>query len=193
MGNATGLSDVLADLSGKYLQFAVELRNREGPNYYLWHTEWPDGQARLRATETAAQSAGVELRPQGIRDLAEAGDVLAAIKKDGALVLIVQPSPFTYRNRNQLIESAMSHGLGTIFAWPIAAKDGALIGYGPAYAYMCRRAASFVDRILRGACPGDVPAEEPTKFELAISLKTAKELGLAIPQTLLALADEVIE
>jgi putative tryptophan/tyrosine transport system substrate-binding protein len=191
--NATGFSDVLADLSGKYVQFAIELGKPQSAIDYLWYAQWPDGKNRLQATERAAQSSAVELRSRGIGDIAEANDVLVAMKKDGALTLVVQPSPFTYRHRSRIIDSAMSHGLATIFAWPVAAKDGALIAYGPDYAASYHHAASYADRILKGTNPADLPVQEPTKFELAINLKTAKALGLTVPTALLAGAGEVIE
>ena len=192
-GNATGFSDVLADLSGKYVQFAIEMGEPKMPIYYLWHNDWSDGQHRLQATERAAQSFGVQLRPEGIRDIAELNSALTAMKKSGALALIVQPSPFTYRHRVQLIDSAMNHGLGTILPWPIGAREGGVIAYGPDYPDLYRRAASYVDRILKGTKPADLPVEEPTKFLLVINLKAAKALGQLVPASVLATADEVIE
>jgi putative tryptophan/tyrosine transport system substrate-binding protein len=191
--NATGFSDVLLDLSGKYVGLATELGEPQATVNYLWYTEWANGQHRFQATVRAAQSSGVKLRSRGIGGIAEANDTMAAMRKDGALILIVQPSPFTYRHRTQLIDSAMNHGLGTIFAWPAAAREGALIAYGPDYADLYRQAASYVDRILKGAKPGDLPVQQPTKFELVINLKTAKTLGLAIPQSVVLRADDVIQ
>jgi putative tryptophan/tyrosine transport system substrate-binding protein len=192
-GNATGFSDVLADLSGKYVQLAIELGPGQATVDYLWHTEWSDGQRRHQASERAAQASGVALRSRGIADIAQANDVLAAMKQGGALMLIVQPSPFTYRHRSLLIATAMAHGLATIVAWPSAARDGAVIAYGPDYPDLYRKAASYVDRILKGAKPADLPVEEPTKFELMVNLKSAKTLGLTVPSALLVAANGVIE
>jgi len=192
-GNATGLTDVLGDLSSKYGDFALQLGKPQTPAYYLWYTEWPDGQRRLQATERATQSVGAKLQSRGIRDLDEANNVLASMKNDGARVILIQPSPFTYRHRNQIIDSAMNHGLGTIFSWSFASREGALIAYGPDFPYMYGRVGAYAEQILAGAKPADLPVEEPTKFELVINLHTARALGLAIPPTLLALANDVIE
>jgi ABC transporter substrate binding protein len=117
-GNVTGFSDMHADLSGKYVQFAVEFGKPQATVNYLWYTEWADGQYRLQATERAAQSLGVNLRSRGIGDISEANDVMAAMKTDGAVTLIVQSSPFMFRHRRRIIDSAMDNGLATIYAFP---------------------------------------------------------------------------
>jgi ABC-type uncharacterized transport system substrate-binding protein len=192
-GNITGLSDMHADLSGKYVQFASELGKPQEPVNYLWFTGWPDGQYRLQATERAARSLGVDLRSRGISDISEANDVMAAMKTDGAVMLIIQSSPFMFRHRRRIIDSAMDHGLATIYAFPPGARDGAVIAYGPDYGDLYRRAASYVERILKGTKPADLPVEQPTKFELVLNLKSAKALGLTVPDKLLVAADEVIE
>jgi putative ABC transport system substrate-binding protein len=192
-GNATGFSDILADLGSKLVELARELSKPQVTVDYLWHTAWPDGQNRLQATEQAAQSLGVKLRSRGIADVAEINDALAAMRQSAATTLIVQPSPFTYGQRERIIKSAINHGLATIFGFPIAARDGALIAYGPNYLHMTRRAPLYVDRILKGTKPADLPVEQPTKIELVINLKTAKALGLEVPLPLLIRADELVE
>jgi putative ABC transport system substrate-binding protein len=191
--NATGFSDILADLGGKLVDIARELDKPQGTVGYLWYTAWPDGQNRYQATEQAAQAAGVKLRSHGIADVAELDDAIAAMKQSGATILIVQPSPFTNQQRARLIDVAMKHGMGTIFAPLAAAREGALIAYGPDPMHMYRRAPFYVDRILKGAKPADLPVELPTKVELIVNLKTAKALGLEMPLSLLIRADELIE
>jgi putative ABC transport system substrate-binding protein len=119
---------------------------------------------------------------------------MAAMKTDGAATLIIQSSPFAYRHRQRIIDIALTHRLATIHAFPPAGRDGALIAYGPNYADLYHRAASYVERILKGgAAPGDLPVQQPTLFELVINLKTARALGITVPQTMLVAATEVIE
>ena len=192
-GNVTGFSDMHADLSGKYVQFAIEVGKPQAAVNYLWYPGWADGRYRLEVAERAAQSLGVKIRSRAISDVAEANDIFGAMKADGADVVVVQSSPFTFRYRDQLINSAMSRGLATIFAFPATARAGALIGYGPDYEDLYRRAASYVERLIKGAKPSDLPVEQPTKFDMVINMKSAKTLGLTVPSTLLATATEVIE
>jgi putative ABC transport system substrate-binding protein len=192
-GNATGFSDILAELSGKYVELARELGKPRAPVDYLWHTLWPDGRHRFQATELAAKSLGVRLRSRGIGDIDEVDYVMAAMKTEGAGAIIVQPSPFTFRQRHRIVQSATSHGLGTIYPFPAAAGDGAAIAFGPDYVHMYRRAAGYVDRILKGAKPAQLPVQQPTKFELIVNLRAARAVGLAIPQSLLQRADQIIQ
>ena len=132
-------------------------------------------------------------RSYGIANIGEAIDAIAQMKSGGATSVVVQPSPFTYGQRGTLIASAMKHGLGTIFAFPIAAREGSLIAYGPDYVHMYRRAPLYVARVLKGIPPADLPVEQPTKIELLVNLTTAKTLGLEVPLSLLVRADELIE
>jgi putative tryptophan/tyrosine transport system substrate-binding protein len=172
--NATGFSDILGDLSGKLVDLAGELIKPQTTIDYLWQTTWPDGQNRYQATEKAAQAAGMNLRSKGIGDIAELDSALTAMKQNGSTVLIVQPSPISYGQRGRIIASAMKNGLGTIYAFPIAAREGSLIAYGPDYLQMYRRAPLYVDRILKGTKPADLPVELPTKVEFLINLRVAK-------------------
>jgi hypothetical protein len=121
------------------------------------------------------------------------GNALTAIKQTGSTTLIVQPSRFTLVQRGRIIASAMKNGLGTIFAFPVAAREGSLIVFGPDYLHMYRRTPLYVDRILRGTKPADLPVELPTKIELLINLHSAKSLGIEMPLSLLIRADELLE
>jgi putative ABC transport system substrate-binding protein len=191
--NATGFSDILTDLSGKLVGIADELNEPRRTINYLWHTAWPDGQNRYRATERAAQAAGLKLQSKGIADVDELDSALIAMKPSGSAILIVQPSPLTFQQRGRVIASAMKNGLGTVFGFPVAAREGALVGYGPDYLYMYGRAPTYVDRILKGTKPADLPVEQPTKVEVVINMKTAKALALKVPTALLVSATEVID
>ena len=191
--NVTGFSDVLADLSGKYVELARELGGQQATVDYLWHTEWPDGQRRHDATEQAAQSLGAQIRSWRIKDVAGLDDAVAAIKKSGASTFIIQPSPFTYTQRARVIDAANKYRLGTIYGFPIAARDGALVAYGPDYVDMYRQAGTYVARILKGEKPANLAVVEPTKFVMVINRKTAEALALIVPNTMLVAADEVIE
>ena len=191
--NATGFSDILAELSGKFVDLARELNKPQARVGYLWHTAWPDGRNRYQLTEQAALAAGLKLESRGIAEIAEIGDAIAEMKQSQASTLIVQPSPFTYQHRDQIIDSATNNSLATILAWPVAAREGALIGYGPDYLHTYRRAPFYVDRILKGAKPADLPVERPTKVEFLINLRTAKVLRLELPLSLLIRADDLIE
>jgi putative ABC transport system substrate-binding protein len=115
------------------------------------------------------------------------------MKNSGATTVIVQPGPFTFLHRDHIITSATSHGLATIFAFSSAAREGALIGYGIDSTQVYRIAPFYVDRILKGAKPADLPVQQPTRYSLQINLRAAKTLGVELPLALLIRADELIE
>src|SRR5258708_6681385 len=190
--NATGFSDILSELGGKLVGFAAELNKQKSVDY-LWYTEWSDGKERLRKTQEAAVSSLITLRPHGISNISGAADVMTELKETKGISLIIQPSPFTYLNRDQLIKLAERHEIGLIFAFPIAAREGALMAYVPDYTPMYGRAPFYVNQILKGMKPADLPIEEASKLELVVNLKTAKAIGLEIPLPLLVSADDLIE
>jgi putative ABC transport system substrate-binding protein len=135
----------------------------------------------------------VEARLFTVQDLEELSATFDAIAQDNANGLFVLPDPLFYSARQMIIALAAKHHLPAIYEDREFVQDGGLISYGPNIAEMTRRSAAFVDKILKGAKPGDLPIEQPTEFELVINLKTAKALGLAIPDKMLTVADEVIE
>jgi putative tryptophan/tyrosine transport system substrate-binding protein len=191
-GNATGFSDIFSELSAKLVELGITV-NKQNTIDYLWHTAWPDGTNRFQATEQAVQSAGARLRARGIAESAEIDKTITAMKLDGATTIVVQPSPFTYRQRSRIIDSAFHNGLATIFGFPAAARDGALMAYGPDYLHMNQRAPLYINQILKGTKPADLPVEVPSRINLLVNLKTAKTLGVELPMSLLIRADELIE
>jgi len=191
-GNATGFSDIFSELSAKLVELDTGLKKQDTIDY-LWHTAWPDGKNRFKATEQAAQSVGAKVRARGIAERTEIDQAIMAMKVDGAKIIIVQPSPFTYRERARIVGIASQNGLATIFGFPAAARDGALIAYGPDYLQMNRRAPFYVNQILKGTKPADLPVELPTTINLLVNLKTARTLGIEVPLQILIRADELIE
>jgi putative ABC transport system substrate-binding protein len=191
--NATGFSDILGELSAKLVDLATQLTKPQMTAAYLWQTTWPDGQNRYQATEKAAQVAGLKLSSKGIADITELDSAVTAMKQSGSTALIIQPCPLLYLNRERVIASTMKNGMGTIFAFPVAAREGSLLAYGPDYAQMYRRASLYVDRILKGSKPGDLPVERPSKIEFLINLQAAKTLGIEVPLSLLVRADDLLE
>jgi putative tryptophan/tyrosine transport system substrate-binding protein len=191
-GNATGFSDIFSDLSAKLVEFG-KVVNKQDTIGYLWHTAWPDGKNRFQATEQAAQTASIKLKTRGIANGAEIDQAITALKLGGITTIIVQPSPFTYRERSHIVGTASDNGLATIFGFPAAARDGALLAYGPDYLHMNQRAPFYVNQILKGTKPADLPVELPTNINLVVNLKTAKRLGVEMPLLVLIRADELIE
>src|SRR5207249_11979539 len=147
----------------------------------------------LEETEVAAQTLGVRLQLLEARSPNEFDRAFSAMATDGARALIVFPSPMFYAEHRRLVDLATKHRLPSIYAFREAVDAGGLMSYGTNIPDLLRLATTFVDKILKGAKPGDLPVEQPTKFELVINLKTAKALTLTIPPSVLARADEVIE
>jgi putative tryptophan/tyrosine transport system substrate-binding protein len=195
--NVTGFGDGLGEISGKLIEVSAELlrpgfRSTDSIDY-LWHSNWPDGPQRFADTEQAARSAGIRLRSHDISETKELSEVLATIKSMGGSTMIVQPSPLTYRLRGQIISLANKLDIATVFAFPIAARDGALMSYGPDYVALYQKAPLYVERIIRGTNAGDLPVQLPTKIVLLVNLATAKALKREVPLPVLVRADELIE
>jgi putative ABC transport system substrate-binding protein len=194
-GNVTGLTTMDLDIYGKrigILRTAVPTLTKAGLMVSTGKPFYQRGSPWAREVTAAASSVGVAL------DIVEADEVnfqeaLAALAANGAQGLIVSSDGIFVAHRNALAESAIKHRLPAIFSYRQQAMAGALLAYAAKVDDLSRRAAFFVDRILKGARPADLPIEQPTRFELIINLKTAKTLGLNIPAGLLAQADEVIE
>jgi putative ABC transport system substrate-binding protein len=158
----------------------------------LHHTK-PPSPIVLEAAETAARALGLKARVLEIRDVPDLEGAFRTARADQANAMYVLPSPTFSRHRAHLAEVAVKNRLPGIYEDKGYVDAGGLMSYGPNFPDLFRRAASYVDRIFKGAKPGDLPIERPTKFELAINMKTAKALGLTIPPSVLARADQVIE
>jgi putative ABC transport system substrate-binding protein len=180
-------------MSGKWLELLKEIAPRVAWVGVLRDRAIVAGTGQFGAIEAAAASFGVELRPIGVRDADEIERAITAFARGSNRGLIVTASPLAGIHRDLIITLAARHKLPAIYFERIFVTEGGLICYGIDYPDQYRRAAGYVDRILKGEKPADLPVQYPTKYELVINLKTAKALGLEIPPTLLARADEVIE
>jgi putative ABC transport system substrate-binding protein len=190
-GNFTGLFLDLPELGGKQIELLKEVVPRLSKPGALWDSAI--GEAQFRATQTAAQAAGVTLHSLPIRgpdDFKDAFDRAAREQIDGVVIL---SSPLILERRSQIVEWAIKARLPTISLVTLFPSSGGLMAYGPSLPDMYRRAAMYVDRILKGAKAADLPIERPTRFTLVINVKTARAIGLEIPPIMLARADEVIE
>ena len=195
-GNVTGLTLISADLMGKRLQLLKETFPRLG-RVALLTVPQDVGQlgteVLVRAADVAAKSLGLRLQVLRVRDSAELDAAFAAVTRERAGALYVVENPTLVQRRVRILELATKRRLPTMFGVTRYLDAGGLMAYGPDTLEMSRRAASYVDRIFRGAKPADLAVEQPTKFELVINLKTAKALGLTIPPSLLRRADQVLE
>jgi putative ABC transport system substrate-binding protein len=159
----------------------------------LWNARNPVSIPEVKESEAAARALGLQLRSIGVSDPAEYKDAFAAMTRERVQGLVVISDATFYGRRKEIAALAQAHQIPAI-AWASElAVEGLLLGYGPDGLALARRAASFVDKILKGAQAGDIPMEQPTKFEFVLNLKTARALKLAIPQSLIARADEVIQ
>jgi putative ABC transport system substrate-binding protein len=192
-GNATGFTLFDDGMSGKWLELLKEIAPRVTRAAVLRDPAIASGIGQFAGVQAVAPSLGVELSPVDVRDAPEIERAVTAFARSGNGGLIVTASALTARHRDLIITLAGRHKLPAVFGGRWFVADGGLLSYGPDYVDQFRRAAGYVDRILKGEKPADLPVQAPTKYELVINLKTARALGLEVPSTLLARADEVIE
>jgi ABC-type uncharacterized transport system substrate-binding protein len=192
-GNVTGLSLMVPDIGGKRLELLRELLPTASRVAVLWNAANPYPAAVFKETERAARTLRIQIQSIEVRspdDFVGAFDIMSRDRPDA---LITVEDPLTVDYRTQIAKSAADFRLPAMHGIREFVQIGGLMSYGASIADLLRRSAGYVDKILRGAKPGDLPVQQPTKFELVINLKTAKALGLTVPPSLLARADEVVE
>ena len=192
-GNATGFTLFEYSIGGKWLEILKEIAPRVTRAAVLRDASIAPGLGEFGVIQALAPSLGVELRPVDVRDAGEIERAITAFAQGSDGGMIVTGSPSAVIHRGLIIALAAKHRLPTVYPNRVYADVGGLISYGADFVDQYRRAASYIDRILKGTKPTDLPVQVPTKYELVINLKTAKTLGLTVPPTLLARADEVIE
>ena len=191
-GNVTGLSAISPELSAKRVELLKEIVPRIVRVAVLWHpSKWDEKE--VTETELAAKPFGLNVQSVQVRNPDDFQNAYAAILKEGARAIIIIQGPFTSFHREQILEFIAKNRLPSICDNPIWTDQGCLASYGPNRADLYRRAASYVDKIIKGAKPAELPVEQPTKFDFVINLKAAKQIGLTIPPSVLARADRVIK
>jgi putative ABC transport system substrate-binding protein len=195
-GNVTGLTFLGPELTSKRLQLLKDALPSVSRVAALWHRDAFGERTTndmLKATDAAARTLQLQLQSVGIRSPEElAGAFFAMVRQDAGAVLVF-PSPMLYGERRHIADLALRYRLPSMSVDREFVQVGGFMAYGASITDLIRRSAIYVDKILRGAKPGDLPVEQPTKFDLAINLKTAKALGITMPTSVLARADEVIE
>ena len=192
-GNVTGLTILAPELSGK----RVELLKEAVPNAtrvaFLWNPTNPSHGLLLKETHAAAQALGLQLQSLEVRSSNDFDSAFETALRERVQALITPPEPLFNTHLKRIVEFAAKNRLPAMYAFTEAVDAGGLMLYAPNYADQFRRAATYVDKILKGTKPADLPVEQPTKFEFIVNLKTAKQIGLTIPPNVLARADKVIK
>jgi putative tryptophan/tyrosine transport system substrate-binding protein len=190
-GNLTGFTFMLSELAGKRLEFLREMMPRLSRVAVVWNPDHPDPD--FKDTQAAASHLGIRLQSIEVRKLDDFDEALAMAMRDRAEAIIVVSSRLMNLRQRQLLDFAAKNRIPIATGWGAWVQNGALLSYGPNIDDIVRQSVSHVDKILRGAKPADLPLEQPTRFELVLNLKTARTLNLAVPQSLVARADRVIE
>ena len=192
-GNATGFATYEFGISAKWLELLKEIAPSLTRVSVLRDPTLATGIGLLAAMQGAAQALRVDLSPVGVGDAGEIERAVVAFAREPNGGLVVLPGPLTALHRKLISTLAIRHHLPTIYPYRFYVADGGLSSYGPNSVHQFRLAANYVDRILKGEKPADLPVQAPTRYQLVINLKTAKALGIVVPPTLLARADEIIE
>ena len=191
-GNVTGLSNVSPDLMGKRLQLLREIAPKITRVAVLWNPGSPVEPNGFRETVAAAPIAGVTVQSIEVRTADDYAAAFAALTASRADALFPFGNPVNFKNRDLIMDFASKNKLPGLYDERLFVASGGLLSYGPSYVDLWRRSATYVDKILKGAQPADLPVEQPTKFELFINEKTASALGLAIPQSIIDRGGEII-
>ena len=191
-GNITGLSSMAQDLNGKRLELLKEAFPKVARVAFLWQPGAARGNLALTEMEAAAKALGLKLLSLEVRSLDDFEGAFARAKRDGAQALITVPGPLINTQRRQVLDFAAKNRLPAIYTASEFVEAGGLMSYAPSYPDLWRRAADFVDKILKGTKPAEIPVEQPMKFEFAINLTTAKQMGVTIPPNVLVRAERVI-
>ena len=191
-GNITGLTHVAPDLTGKRLELLKEVVPRLGRVAVLWNPKQPGQAVAYKESQIAAQTLKLTLSSLEARNREEIERVLSGMGKDGAEAIFELPDPVIFLHRELITQFAARHRLPAMYSFREYVEAGGLMSYGTSFPGLFHRAATYVDKILKGAKPADLPVEQPTKFELIVNLKAAKQIGLTIPPNVLARADKVI-
>jgi len=192
-GNITGVVNLAADLSGKLLELILEIDAGIKRVIVLWNPDNPASTVISRENETAARSLGLQLQVIDVRTREDLERAFASMGRESATAIVILADPIFMDLRQSIAEFAIKNRLPTVFARRENVEAGGLVSYGPSLRSQMYQIGNFIDKILKGAKPSDLPVEQPTKLELVINLKTAKALGLDVPWFLQQRADEVIE
>ena len=191
-GNVTGLSTLTSELMGKRFDLTRELIPSMSRLAVLWHNDNLSSMASVRDLETVAARSRVVLQTVGVRSADELSDAFSSMTRERAEAVIVVQTPLMYTERNEITKLAMKQRLPSVYGASEYVIAGGLMSYAPSYPELFRHAAVYVQKILKGANPGDLPIEQPTTFELVINANTARALGIAMPPAMLARASRVI-
>jgi len=192
-GNITGLTNIIVEIGPKHLEMLLKVMPKLASAAFLLNPENSSNFDALKSVQAAAQKLGVRILPLEARTAQEIEKAFSVMIREHAGAVVLASERLFLTHRRQVADLAAKHRLPSIGAMRELVEDGVLISYGPSYADIYRRAATYVDKIFKGAKPADLPVEQPTKFEMFINNKTAKALGITIPQSLLISADRVIE